>query len=204
MPPPRTPAELLVTAEPVMDTMDPLMNTAPPSVALEPIVIFNALMATAPALVMLNTRLAPEPLKTVLAVSLPVIEREKPMAISPVVNRIGLPLVAGSKTIISPGLALATAARKDPAPLSLELVTVMVALKASPASSARHVVANMSLLKYRRFMVLKVLVSSKKEPGRMPASLGMYGSRIGRGSLLRIFVNNSDSGPSRTLKTNSR
>ena len=75
---------------------------------------------------MLKMRLAPFPLTTVFVVSLPVMVNEVVMAISPVESTIGMPFVAASNTITSPVAAAATAFRKEPGPLSPELVTVIV------------------------------------------------------------------------------
>src|SRR5262245_38657400 len=77
---------------------------------------------------MLKTRLVPLPLTDRRPVVGPLMVRFLLTTSSPLVNVI-VAGVATEKLIVSPGLASAIAWRNEPAPLSLVLVTVMVAAR---------------------------------------------------------------------------
>ena len=83
----------------------------------------------------LSTLVESSPSMIVLAGPLPVIVKclttsSAPLDKPPENNTIGLPSSAGSKTISSPIAASEIARRSEPGPLSLVLVTVMIAADA--------------------------------------------------------------------------
>ena len=122
----RTPARLSVA---------PSTATAPPRGA-EPMVRRSSLsVTTVPAPVTMKMRLVPPPLITVLVESFPTMVRDLSRVIIPVARTMGTPSVLAAKSMVSPAVAVITASRRLPGPVSRLLVTVMVA---APASRGRN------------------------------------------------------------------
>ena len=116
--------------------MPPPEPAVPPGVSTpSPPVTVTPEIDTVPP-VMSNTRLWPVPLIVVCRAPAPVIVTLLLTTICPLVKN----TVNAGTVIISPGLAAATAARSDPGPLSLPLVTATVAAcaDAPTRNSDRH------------------------------------------------------------------
>src|SRR6266446_5088950 len=139
MPPPLT-ALLPLIVQLVTVSSDLLFQMPPPTApAALPLAIVRLAITTLEACRTWNTRLAWLPLTASMLAPGPRIVTPFVMSNSPLVNTI-VPVTLGQKVIASPSLALATAARKEPGPLSNVFCTRLVHTASAQAwyATARH------------------------------------------------------------------